>query len=324
MKAITYNQYGGPEVLQLSEIEKPVPKNDEVLIRVHAASLNALDWRMMRASPFLIRFIQGFFRPKPGRVGADVAGVVEAVGPKVHKLKPGDEVFGEAIKNKRYGTCAEYVCTDEGSLALKPKALSFSVAATLPVAGITSLQGLRDNGQIRAGQNVLIHGASGGVGSFAVQIAKAYGTEVTAVCSTAKTEMVRSIGADHIIDYKKEDFTQKDKKYDLIYAANGNRSVFEYKNALTSSGIYACAGGSMRQLFQAMLIGYLLSQKRGKKMCSVSAQMNTKDLEFLGQLAAEGKLTPVIDRAYPLEETKAAMQYLDEGHVAGKVVILGV
>ena len=321
MKAITYNSYGGPEVLQLTEIDKPKPRENEVLIKVHAASLNALDWRMMRASPFFIRFMQGLFKPTSGRVGADVSGTVEAIGSNVTAFQPGDEVFGETLKNNHYGSCAEYICAEEKYIARKPKGVSFEAAAAIPIAGITVYQGLRDHGRIQPGQKVLINGASGGVGTFAVQIAKAMDAEVTAVCSTGKIDMVRSLGADHVIDYTKEDFTKTGQMYDLVFAANGDRPVRDYLRIMNSKGTYACAGGSMRQLFQAMLLGPIITMGSGKMTCGVTSDMNSGDLESLAEMVVDGKVSPVIDRCYSLEDTKEAMMYLDEGHVMGKVVI---
>ncbi|MDH5603323.1 MAG: NAD(P)-dependent alcohol dehydrogenase [Cyclobacteriaceae bacterium] len=320
MKAITYQQYGGPEVLQLTSLEKPTPGEKEVLVKVHAASLNALDWRMMRASPFFLRLMQGLWKPKNGRLGADMAGTIEAVGPGVTKYTMGDEVFGDILPAGG-GAFSEYVRVDEEAVVPKPGNITFEDAASLPVAGLTALQGLRDLGKIRSGQKVLINGASGGVGSFAVQLAKLYDTEVTAICSTGKADMVRSLGADHVIDYTREDFARNEKQYDLIFAANGDRPVSVYKKSLTPEGRYICAGGSMRQLFQAMLLGPWVTIGTRKKTGVVSARMNREDLLYLGGLVASGKLEPMIDRQYKLEEAREAIRYLDEGHVLGKVIL---
>jgi NADPH:quinone reductase-like Zn-dependent oxidoreductase len=241
MKAIVYTKYGSPDVLELKEVEKPVPKDDEALIKVHAAAANPADWHLMRAEPFLARLENGLLKPKNSRLGADVAGRGEAIGKNVTEFQVGDEVFGELPLN-RLGSFAEYVCVGEEFMALRPANLSFEQAAAVPLAAFTALQGLRDKGQIKAGQKVLINGASGGVGTFAVQLAKAFGTEVTGVCSTRNMEMVRSIGADHVIDYTKEDFTRKGQTYDLIFDAVGNRSLTDLKRALNESGSCAIAG----------------------------------------------------------------------------------
>lgn len=242
MKAIVYTKYGSPDVLHLEEIEKPTPKDDEVLIKVHAASVNAYDWHFLTADVFLIRLMGGgLLKPKNTTLGADIAGRVEAVGSQVKQFKPGDEVFGTARRSS--GGFAEYVCALEKTLVLKPANVSFEEAAAVTMAALTALQGLRDEGRIRSGQKVLIEGASGGVGTFAIQIAKSFGAEVTAVCSTTKLDIARSIGADHVIDYTKEDFTKNGKRYDLILVANGSHSVFEYKRALNPNGICVISGG---------------------------------------------------------------------------------
>ena len=318
MKAVTYYNYGSPDVLQIEEIEKPTPGENQVLVKVHATSINAGDYRVMRADPFFIRLMTGgFLKPKDTRLGGDVAGVVEAVGEKVTQFRPGDKVFGG-----RHGAFAEYVCAREGLLALKPSNLSFEQAAAVPIGALTALQGLRDAGGIRAGQKVLIQGASGSVGMFAVQIAKSFGAEVTAVCSTRNLDMARSIGADHVIDYKKEDFTKSGKTYDLIYAANGYHPLTAYKRALRPQGVYVCAGGTMPQFLQAMFFGSLVSQKGGKKLTSMGiAKINQEDLNYLGKLLETGKIAPVIDRTYPFSEIAEAMRYVENIHAQGKVVI---
>jgi NADPH:quinone reductase-like Zn-dependent oxidoreductase len=318
MKAIIYEKYGSPEVLQLKEVKKPIPKDDEVLIKVHAASVNAYDWHFLTADIFLIRLMGGgLLKPKDTRLGADVAGRIEVVGRNVKHFQPGDEVFGMVR-----GGFAEYACASETELVLKPVNLTFEEAAAVPMAAITALQGLRDTGQIQPGQKVLINGASGGVGTFAVQIAKSFGAEVTAVCSTRNLEMARSIGADHVIDYTKEDFTKNGRQYDLILAANGYHSLSAYKRALTPKGIYVMAGGSMAQIFQAMLLGSWMSETGGKTLGGVSAKRNQKDLAILKVLVEAGKVVPVVDRRYPLSEAAEALRYLGEGHARGKVVIL--
>jgi NADPH:quinone reductase-like Zn-dependent oxidoreductase len=320
MKAIVYTKYGSADVVQLKEIEKPAPKDDEVLVKVLAASANAYDWHFLSADIFLIRFGGGFFKPKNTRLGADLAGRVEAIGKNVQQFKPGDEVYGD-IGAWGNGAFAEYVSVPEKAFALKPSNLSFEQAAAVPMAGLTALQGLRDAGQIRAGQKVLINGASGGVGTFAVQIAKYYGADVTAVCSTEKMELVRSLGADHVIDYTREDFTKKGLKYDLILAVNGYHPISAYKRALAPKGIYMMAGGSVTQIFQGMLLGKQMSENNGRKLGAVTAKINQKDLGILKELLEAGKITPVIDRCYPLSEVREALQYLGEGHARGKIVI---
>jgi NADPH:quinone reductase-like Zn-dependent oxidoreductase len=289
MKAILCSRYGPPEVLHLGEVEKPVPKDSGVLIRVRAASINKADWIIMRGKPFVVRLMSsGLLRPKAKIPGSDVAGTIVAVGKNVTRFRPGDDVFGNLSKSGR-GAYAEYVCAPESALVPKPGNVSFEQAASLPVAGITALQGLRDKGRIQPGQHVLIYGASGGVGTFAIQIAKSFGAEVTAVCSTKNLETALSIGADQVIDYKKEDFTGDGKQYDLIIAANGHRSILDYKKALTPKGIYVMTGGTGRQIFQALLLGPLISMTGGRKMGGASAKMNLDDLTFLGELLESGR-----------------------------------
>jgi NADPH:quinone reductase-like Zn-dependent oxidoreductase len=318
MKAIVYTKYGPPDVLQLREIEKPVPKDHQVLVKVHAASANALDYRRFEKQSLFGRFGDEVLLKAINKVlGADIAGRVEAVGAAVKQFQPGDEVFGVAP-----GAFAEYVCAAENKLALKPANLSFEAAAAVPVAAFTALQGLRDKGGIQPGQKVLIHGAGGGVGTFAVQLAKSFGAEVTAVCSTRNLEMARSIGADHVIDYTKEDFTKNGQRYDLIAAVNGYHPIFAYRRALNPSGTYVVLGGSLAQIFQAMLLGPLVSKIGSKKMGFMGiAKSNQKDLVYLGELLEAGKVVPVIDKCYPLSEVADAIQYLVEGHARGKVVI---
>jgi len=320
MKAIVYTKYGSPDVLEFKEVEKPAPKDDEVLVKVYAASVNAADLHMLRADPFLIRLSSGLLKPKNTILGADIAGRVEAVGSNVKQFKPGDEVFGD-ISGCGWGGFAEYVCACENALVLKPANSSFEEAAAVPMAAVTALQGLRDKGQIQSGQKVLINGASGGVGTFAVQIAKSFGAEVTAVCSTRNLDRVRSIGADQVIDYTQEDFTQNGQGYDLILAANGNRSISDYQRALGPKGTYVMSGGSMSQLSQAMLQGPWISMSGSKKMGSLLAKPNHADLTFIKELIEAGKVKPVIDRCYPLSEASEALRYLEEGHAQGKVVI---
>ena len=320
MQAIVYTRYGPPEVLQLKEVEKPVPVDHQLLIKVQAASANTLDLTMR--GPFLARIITGGLRkPKNQRLGVDMAGRVEAVGSNVTEFQPGDEVFGVAA-----GSFAEYACAAEDKVALKPANLSFEAAAALPVAALTALQGLRDKGQIQPGQKVLINGASGAVGTFAVQIAKAFGAEVTAVCSTRNVDMARSIGAEHVIDYTQDDFTKNGQRYDLIVAVNGYHPILDYRRALSPSGIFVMVGGSktriMQALLQALLLGPLISKIGGQKMGFMGiANINRKDLVCVKELIEAGKVVPVIDRRYPLSETAEAIRYLEEGHARGKVVI---
>jgi NADPH:quinone reductase-like Zn-dependent oxidoreductase len=321
MKAIVYTKYGSPDVLQLQEVEKPTPKDDQVLVKVHAVSVNAADLHLLRADPFLIRLSSGFLKPKHTILGSDIAGRVEAVGSNVKQFKPGDDVFGD-ISGCGWGGFAEYVCVSETALALKPTNLTFEQAAAVPMAAVTALQGIRYAGQILPGQKVLINGASGGVGTFAVQLAKSFGAEVTAVCSTKKVDMARSIGADHVIDYTKEDFAKNGQQYDLILAANGDRSISDYRRALSPKGIYVQTGGSMAQMSQAMIQGPWISMTGSKKMGNMGvAKPNQKDLVFMKELLEAGKVVPVIDRCYPLSEVADALRYLEEGHARGKVVI---
>jgi NADPH:quinone reductase-like Zn-dependent oxidoreductase len=320
MKAIVYTKYGPPEVLQLKEVEEPAPKDDEVLIKVHAASVNAADWHVLRAKPFIARFFTGLLKPRFPILGADVAGRVEAIGGSVKKFQPGDEVFGDIFESG-FGAFAEYACAHENALVPKPNNLSFEEAAAVPLAALTALHGLRDKGRIQPGQKVLINGASGGVGTYAVQIAKYFGAEVTAVCSSRNLEMARSLGADHVIDYAQEDFTKGSMRYDLIFAANGYHPISAYKRALKPRGIYVMAGGTTAQMFQAMLLGPWISMIGSKKMGAVSSKPNQNDLTLLKELIESGKLKPVIDRRYPLREVPDAIRYLEEGHARGKVVI---
>jgi NADPH:quinone reductase-like Zn-dependent oxidoreductase len=321
MKAVVYTEYGTPDVLHLQEVEKPASKNDEVLVRIHAASVNKADWLQLTGKPFIVRlFAGGLRKPKHTILGADIAGTVAAVGKNVNAFRPGDEVFGD-ISGVGLGGFAEYVAVPEKALAFKPANLSFEEAAAVPLAGVTALQGLRDKGSVQAGQKVLIHGASGGVGMFAVQIAKAFGAEVTAVCSTRNIKMVRSIGADQVIDYKQKDFVKRGERYDLIFAANGNRSIFDFRRALKPNGLCVIAGGSMRQIFQGMLLGPLVSLFGSRKISNIAAYPDKDDLAYMAELLEAGKIKPVIDRCYPLGETAEALRYLGETHPSGKVVI---
>jgi NADPH:quinone reductase-like Zn-dependent oxidoreductase len=315
MKAIVCAQYGPPEVLQFTDVAKPARTDSEVLVKIHAAAINPLDRFFMRGAP-LIRLIPGMRKPRDTRLGVDLAGQVEAVGKNVTQFKPGDEVFGACR-----GSLAEYVCVPEDKLALKPANISFEDAAAVPIAALTALQGLRDKGRIQPGQRVLIDGASGGVGTFAVQIAKSFGAEVTAVCSTRNVERARSLGAGHVMDYTREDFMKSGRRYDLILGANAHHSIFDYRRLLTQNGIYVIAGGAVSQIFQGMLLAPLLSRMGSKKVGFFIANINHKDLVFLKELLEAGKVVPVIDRRYPLSDVPRAIRYLEEGHAQGKIVI---
>lgn len=321
MKAIVYTKYGPPDVLHLEEVKKPALNEEKVLVKVYAASINAGDWHMLTADPFPQRLMGvGLFKPKNTILGADIAGCVEAVGRNVKQFRPGDAVFGDVF-GLGSGSFAEYVTAPESALALKPSNVSFEEAAAVPVAAVTALQGLRDQGHIQRGQTVLINGASGGVGTFAVQIAKAFGAEVTAVCSTRNLETARSIGADHVIDYTQEDFTQNGRQYDLILAVNGFQPLSAYKRALTPQGIYVFVGGLPAQITQSLFLGPLMSKSDGRKMTSVMKKANQKDLLFIRDLMEDGKIRPLIDECYPLSKTAEAFQYFEKGHARGKVVI---
>jgi len=321
MKALVYTEYGSADVLEIKEVEKPVPKDNEVLVKVQAASINYIDWQVLTGESFFIRLTTlGLRKPRKKMLGDDFAGRIEAVGRNVKRFEPGDEVFGLC----NTGAFAEYRCiaADKGVLARKPANVSFEEAATVPTAGITALQGIRNKGQVSSGQKVLANGASGGVGMFAVQIAKYFGAEVTGECSTSKMEMVRSIGADHVIDYTREDFTKNGPGYDMIFAVGGYRPILDYKRALSPNGRYVCAGGSMAQYFQALLLGPLVSMSGDKKLGSIGlARPNQEDFEFLAELVGSGKVVPFIDRRYPLSEAAEALRYYGEGHSKGKVVI---
>ena len=322
MKAIVYHEYGSPDVLELQEIDKPVVKDDEVLVRVHAASANPYDWHFMTGLPYFMRLQAGLRKPRKATVmGADMAGQVEAVGKNVEQFRPGDEVFAGV----ETGCFAEYACVSEELLGMKPANLTFEQAAAAPMAAGTALQGLRDKGQIQPGQKVLIIGASGGVGTFAVQIAKAFGAEVTGVCSTRNVDMVRSIGADHVIDYTQKDFTRGEHRYDLMLDLVGNHSPSKCRGVLNPKGVYIASFGQpdhlwlgpLAQLLRMLVMSLFVSQK----MTTFTAKENKEDLVVLQELIEAGKVTPVIDRTYPLSEVPEAIRYLEEGHTQGKVVI---
>jgi NADPH:quinone reductase-like Zn-dependent oxidoreductase len=318
MKAIVYEKYGPPEVLQLKEVAKPTPKDDEVLVKVHAASINYIDWQVLTGESILLRLMNGLLKPRNKVLGDDVAGRIEAVGANVKQFQPGDEVFGISD----FDAFAEYSCVKKDYLGLKPAKISFEEAAAVPEAASTALLGLRDKGQVQPGQKVLINGASGGVGTFAVQIAKSFGAEVTGVSSTRKLDMLRSIGADQVVDYTQEDFTKSGQRYDLIFDVAAYRSIFDYRRSLTHEGAYICAGGSMARFFQAMLLGPLISSTGSKKLGSLGwAKPDQKDFAFLTDLLETGKIVPVIDRCFPLSEVPEALRYYGEGNARGKVVI---
>ncbi len=321
MKAILYHTYGSPDVLRCEEIEKPTPADNEVLLNVHAGSINPLDWHFMRGEPYAVRLVAGMPKTKDPRLGVDVAGVVEAVGQQVTRFKAGDEVFGTCK-----GALAEYACTPESSVVTKPANLTFEQAAAVPIAGISALQGLRNAGHIQPGQRVLINGAAGGVGTFAVQIAKYFGADVTGVCSTGNVEMVRSLGADRVIDYAGEEFTRSGQRYDLILDCVGNHSLSAVRRVLSAHGRHVPIGGKagnwMLGTLARSLSAMVLSQFGSRKLIPFFlAKLNQDDLGTLRELLESGKVVPVIDRRYKLAETPEAIRYLEEGHARGKVVI---
>jgi len=320
MKAIVCATYGPPDVLQLKEVAKPAPRDNEVLVKVYAASINRFDCSLVRGEPLVARLFFGLRKPKYAIPGADFAGRVEAVGRTVKQFEPGDEVFGDLFGHAQ-GALAEYVAVPENAIALKPANVTFERAAAVPMAAVTALQGLRDSGQIQPAQQVLINGASGGVGMFAVQIAKAFGAEVTAVCSTKKLDMVRSLGADHAIDYTQEDFTRNGQRYDLILAANGYHPIWEYRRALRPRGRYVVTGGSLAQMFQSVLLGPWISLIGKKKVRGSRTRLTQKDLVVLKELLESGKVVPVIDKCYPLSKGAEALRYVEAGHAKGKVVL---
>jgi NADPH:quinone reductase-like Zn-dependent oxidoreductase len=330
MKAMVYHEYGTPEVLQCEEVKIPSPKENEVLLKVHAAAVNPLDCGLMKGRPYFMRFLFGFPKPKVTRPGRDVAGQVQAVGRCVTHFKPGDEVFGICTAggwmSKCDGAFAEFACTLESGLAPKPDNMKFEQAAAAPIAALTALQGLRDKGQIKAGQKVLINGAAGGVGTFAVQIAKSFGADVTGVCSTKNVDMVRRIGADHVVDYTQTDFTRSAQKYDLIFDLVGNHPFVELRRVLVPKGIFVGAGvvggpksilGMMRGLVSTIVVSLFVSQR----YATFVAKANGDDLNAIRELMASGKVIPVVDRVFDLNETAEAMRYQDQGHARGKVII---
>ena len=317
MKAIVYTVYGGPEVLQIKEIEKPHPKDDEVLIKVHAVSINDWDWGLLQGD-FVNRMLNGFLKPKRKILGSDIAGRIEAVGKNITQFKTGDDVYGDLSGD--WGGFAEYACAREKALALKPATMSYEEAAAIPQAAMLAVQGLVDKGKIQPGQKLLINGAGGGVGSFAVQIAKPYGIEITGVDSTGKLDMLRSIGFDHVIDYTKEDFTKSGRSYDLILDVKTNRSMFDYVRVLNPKGMYVTVGGSMSRLLQALVLGPWISMIYKKRICIVALKPN-KDLVYMNKLFEAGTVKPVIDGPYRLDEFLKAFRLFVKGDHKGKVVI---
>jgi NADPH:quinone reductase-like Zn-dependent oxidoreductase len=321
MKAIVYRNYGSPDVLHYEDVAKPVPAANEVLVKVHAASVNPYDWHFMRGDPYIVRIFAGLFKPKFPILGADMAGVVEAVGASVTQFQPGDEVFG----NGR-GAFAEYVCVTETSVMSKPGGISFEQVASVPIAGLTALQSLRDKGHIRSGCKVLINGAAGGVGTFAVQIAKTFGADVTGVCSTRNVEMVRALHADHVIDYTQENFNENSQRYDIFLDLVGNHPLSACRRILTPHGIYVAAGGKadpwMFGVFAQAIHAFLLSLTGTRKLVGFFAKMNQGDLKILSELIQVGEVLPVLDKTYSLRDCAAAVRYVEEGHARGKVVIV--
>ena len=318
MKAIVCSEYGPPEVLRLMDVEKPAPKDNEVLVKIYASALNVSDKGFMRGEPFFVRLAAGLLKPKYQIFGCDIAGEVEAVGKNVKQFQPGDAVFG--INFPQSGGFAEYGCVPEKTLVLKPINLKFEEAAAVPATALTALQGLR-KGKIQSGQKVLINGAAGGVGTFAVQIAKYFGAEVTGVCSTRHLDMVRSIGADYVIDYTQEDFTKSGQTYDLILTLAGYYPISAYKRALSPTGIYVMCGGDGAQMLEGLLLGPWISMTGSKKITMFAVKPSQEDLIFLKELLETGKVVPVIDRRYPLSEVAEAIRYHEKGHVQGKIVI---
>jgi NADPH:quinone reductase-like Zn-dependent oxidoreductase len=318
MKAIVYTRYGPPEVLQLKEVAKPTPRDDEVLIKVRAVSVNRSDWEGLRGKPLYAR-IGGLRKPRQQILGSDIAGRVEMAGRNIRRFRPGDEVFGDILP--RLGGFAEYVCARESALEFKPASMTFEEVAAIPQAAVIALQGIRDKGRVQPGQKVLICGAGGGAGTFAVQLAKLYGAEVTGVDNTGKLDFMHSLGADHVIDYTREDFTKNGNQYDLILDVVAHRSVFAYKRALRTNGSYFLTGGSVATILQILLLGPWIRVTTGKKIRILAVRPNLKDMVYIAELYEAGKFVPVIDRRYPLSEVPEALRYLGEGGVKGKVVI---
>ena len=318
MKAIVYTRYGPPDVLQLKEVAKPTPRDDEVLVKVQAVSVNRSDWEGLRGKPLYAR-IGGLLKPRHHILGSDIAGRVEMAGRNVRRLQPGDEVFGDILTS--LGGFAEYVCAPENRLALKPASMTFEEAAAIPQSAVIALQGIRDKGQIQPGQKVLINGAGGGAGAVAVQLAKLYGAEVTGVDNTGKLDFMRTLGADHVIDHTREDFTKNGEQYDLILDIVAHRSVFAYKRALRSNGRYFLAGGSVATMLQILLLGPWISMIANKKIRILAVRPSLEDMVYVTELYEAGKVTSVIDKTYALSEVPEAIGYVGDGHAKGKVVI---
>ncbi len=320
MKAIVYSTYGSPEVLQLKEVATPTPKDNEVLIKVHATSVNSWDWDLLRGTPFIVRLVGGgILKPQINILGCDVAGTIEAVGKKVKKIKVGDDVFGD-LSGGNWGGFAEYTCAREGELTLKPASITFEQAASLPQAAVMALQGVQDYGQVKPGQKVLINGAGGGIGSFAIQLAKNAGAEITAVDKASKFKFMHLLGANHIIDYQKEDFTKNNQQYDLILDVVGHHSIYEYKQSLTPNGMYRMMGGPTPLILQSFFVAPFITMFSNKKM-GVLAQKTNKNLSYLAKQVEAGKLKTSIDKVFPLTQTAKAIQYLGSGNAQGKVVV---
>jgi NADPH:quinone reductase-like Zn-dependent oxidoreductase len=318
MKAVTYYEYGSPDGLKLEEVQKPTPKDNELLIKVHAASVNRSDWESLIGQPLYAR-IGGLFKPGNHIMGSDIAGIVEAVGKDIKQFKPGDEVFG--LMMNYGGGFAEYACKSEQALALKPASMTFEEASAIPQAAFIALQGIREKGKVQPGQKVLINGGGGGAGTFAIQLAKMAGAEVTGVDNAEKLDLMRSLGADHVIDYKKEDFTKNGKQYDLILDLIAQRSVFAYRRALKPNGTYYLAGGFVSTMFQILLLGPWIRKATSKNIRILAVQTDSKDLVYITELIQSGKVKLVIDKRYKLSETAEALRYLGEGHARGKIVI---
>jgi NADPH:quinone reductase-like Zn-dependent oxidoreductase len=319
MKAVVYTRYGPPDVLRVADVETPVPRDDEVLVKVHAVSLNASDWETLRGKPLYAR-VAGLFRPRHRVLGSDIAGRVEAAGRRATQFQPGDDVFADILSHM--GGFAEYVCVPEGTLAPMPSGMTYEEAAALPQAGAIALQGIRDKGRVQPGQAVLINGAGGGSGMYAIQLAKLHDAEVTGVDNAEKLEFMRSLGADHVIDYTREDFTTNGRTYDLILDLAGHRSAFAYKRSLKPGGRYLFVGGAVGTLVQVLLVGPLIGRAEGKKVRLLAVQSGTRNLAPIVELCQTGTVATVIDRRYPLGEVPAALRYLGEGHAKGKVVVI--
>lgn len=318
MKAFVYEAYGSSDVLELKEVQKPTPKADELLVKVQAVSVNPKDWRLMRGEPIFVRLESGLLKPKYGILGADIAGRVEAVGANVARFKPGDEVFGDVFK----GGFAEYVCATEEKFALKPVKLSFAEAAAVPLVAKTALQGVRDQGRIQAGQKVLINGASGGIGTFAVQLAKSFGAEVTGVCSSRNVDLVRSLGADHVVDYTEVDFTESDQRYDLVLDTIGNRSAADIRRILTAEGTCVIIGfTTLTNMIKSAFLGVWLSLRGGQKIVIMNEHPNQEDMTYLKDQLEAGRIRPIIDKCVPFGQTADAVAYVESGRARGKVVV---